>query len=215
MKIRNVMGAKLTLDSGETVLLEKLGKGMFHTCYLDPKTQQVYSITIERDMASDYSKEILSNCDANPHIPPVEALGYLDNSDRRVYCMPHYQPIRAAHKTAWNLLKSLEQARADAWNAIYSREVATHKMRGTDIGYLVNQLTCGVMDRPGVPQSLKDALDILRGESANYGSSYIFEFSRRNVMVDSTGNLILLDVLFDMEALEAIRSKRRQLIIAG
>ena len=205
MKLRHVTGAHLTLDSGETVSLERLGAGMFHTCYVDRTAKQVYSITIEREQGSDYSKEILEFCEENPHLPPVERCGYIDGSDRRVYRMPLYEPLKAANRESWDLLKRLESARADAWRSIVAEQVTPRKMRIGDIGALVNRRVIEIMDAPGVPQSLKDALEELANTAANYGSGYVFEFSRRNVMVDGAGVLILLDTLFNLEAVEAMR----------
>lgn len=207
MKIKNVMGAKLTLDSGETVTLERLGKGMFHTCYLDPSTQQVYSISIERDEGSDYSKEILANCEGS-HIPDVEALGEL--GDRRVYRMPLYQPIRAKrHPEAWRLLKVLIEARDKAWSEIIDEQVMPRKMQQRDIGYIVNDRTIKILEDSGdVPRTLTEALWQLRDAAANYGSSYVFEFSKRNVMVDGTDTLILLDPLFSLEVVGVIRNRQ-------
>lgn len=211
MKIKNVMGAKLTLDNGDTVSVERLGKGMFHTCYLDPSAKLVYSVTIERDAGTDYSKEVLAECDENPHIPLVERLGYVDGSDRRVYRMPLHQPMRAKrHPKAWGLLKRLIQARDDAWTAICDEQVIPRKMRHDDVGSLVNQRVCELMDAPGVPQSLKDALYELQNAACNYGSAYVFEFSKRNVMVDDDGTLILLDVLFSLEAVNGIRNAQQK-----
>lgn len=218
MTIKPTKAARLTLDNGDTVMLEYLGAGMFHTCYLDTTTKKVYSVTKDRrgiDGAEDYSKEILSHpttgCDPSPHIPPVEYVGDLDGSDRRVYRMPVYQKLRAKiNQDAWFYLKRLKQARQDAWSAVYSEQVNSRKMRVTDIGILVNQSVIELMDAPGVPQSLKDALDSLCDAASNYGASYVFEFSPRNVMVDENGTLILLDVLFNLEATEAIQAAREK-----
>lgn len=213
MTLKPTKAARLTLDNGDTVMLEYLGAGMFHTCYLDTTTKRVYSVTKDRDIegAVDYSKEILSHpqlgCDPSPHIPTVEYVGDLEGSDRRVYRMPVYQKLRAKiNQDAWFYLKRLEQARKDAWDAIYQKWVASRQLRITDIGVFVNQRVLELMDVPGVPESLKEALNSLYEAAQNYGTSYVFEFSPRNVMVDENGTLILLDVLFNLEATEAIRA---------
>lgn len=220
MQLKPTKAARLTLDSGATVMLEYLGAGMFHTCYKD-QDNNVYSITKDRasiDGAEDYSKEILSHptlgVDPNPHIPPVQYVG--DIGERRVYKMPLYQKLRASHKTAWAQLKQLQQAREDAWTAVtkeqnisrYSMSKAC--MRIEDIGQMVNTRVCQLMDAPGVPQELKDALEELRNAASNYGASYVFEFSPRNCMVDAAGRLILLDVLFSLEATAAVHKARKQ-----
>ena len=113
--------------------------------------------------------------------------------------------MKAANRDAWDLLKRLESARADAWRSIVDEQVTPRKMRISDIGALVNRRVIEIMNAPGVPQSLKDALEELADTAANYGSGYVFEFSRRNVMVDGAGVLILLDTLFNLEAVEDIR----------
>lgn len=204
----------MTLDSGEEIALERIGKGMFHVCYLDPARNQVYSITIERPEGSDYSKEILSRCAPNPHIPRVERMeDFGPNDNRRVYRMPRYWPIVAKeHPAAWNLLKRLQQAGQDAWTAILREQGLTGwgkpKMRIEDIGHMVNARVCELMEAPGVPQELGDALEELADTANEYGACYVFEFSKRNCMVDGKGNLILLDVLFSLETVEAMRKAR-------
>lgn len=54
---------------------------------------------------------------------------------------------------------------------------------------------------PKLPASLIRALELLHENVLNYGHAWTFEFPNRNMMVDKRGNLILLDVIFDMEAL--------------
>ena len=214
MKIRHVHGAVLTFEKGNSVMVEQLGKGMFHTCYVDRAENQVYSITIEREQGSDYSKEILCGCDANPHIPTVTRLEDLDGADNRVYRMPLYQPLTAKNKTAWYQYKVLAQAKEDAWRAVCKEQnisgFGKAKMRITDIGYMVNVRIVELIDRADIPQSLKDAIAELRDESANYGSSYVMEFSKRNCMTDGDGTLILLDVLFSLETAESIQTAKRR-----
>lgn len=216
MKLTHIMGARLTLDSGEVLTLERIGKGMFHTCYVDRASSQVYSVTIERSAGSDYSKEILSHpqlgCGGttNPHIPTVEYLGDIDGRDNRVYRMPLYFPLRAENKTAWEQFKRLESAKHDAWTAVCHEQVITgwgtkQKMRMSDIGRLVNQRVCS-MTAETLPVTLHTALIELTDAAANYGSSYCLEFSRKNCMVDGNGTLILLDVLFDLETVERMRN---------
>jgi len=212
MQLQHVMGAKLTLDSGETLILERLGKGQFHTCYVDRTKGQVYAVTIDRDGSEDHSKEILSHpqlgVDPNPHIPPVEYLGSIGGGDRRVYRMPLYQPLRAQHKLAWEQFRALVAARETAWKMTVKE--LHGKMRLSDWGFTVNTHTCTLMDSPAVSGDLRDALWDIRDAASNYGQSYCMEFSKRNCMVDGNGRLILLDVLFNLEAVEAIQKKKER-----
>lgn len=221
MQLKPITGARLTLDTGEVLTLERLGKGMFHTCYVDRTKGEVYSVTIERESGSDFSKEILSNpqlgCGGtdNPHLPKVEYLDELDKGNR-VYRMPLYFPLKAANRGAWAQFKALEAARRRAWNEVMEEQGlrgwgAKPKMRMVDIGYLVNRRTEKLlMLEPSVPEPLQDAIHELTEAAGSYGEGYCLEFSRKNCMIDKAGNLILLDCLFNLEAVEGIRNAQRK-----
>jgi len=68
-------------------------------------------------------------------------------------------------------------------------------------GYDINFATLECAREAGVRPSVADALETLVDTAANYGAAYQFEFSPRNLATDARGNLVLLDVLFDKEAL--------------
>jgi hypothetical protein len=61
------------------------------------------------------------------------------------------------------------------------------------------------VENANVPDSLKEAVRSLSDYVSNYGSGWLFEFPKRNLMEDADGNLVLLDVLYDAEALLANR----------
>lgn len=136
------------------------------------------------------------------------------NDDRRVYRMPQYYPIRASeHKTAWKLLKRLMEVKDEAWRVVVNEQLTPKRMQISDIGYMVNQRVCDAMREPGnvaIPETLVEALDELERTAGMYGACYVFEFSRRNCMVDSNGTLVLLDPLFSLEAVEAMRVAKRK-----
>lgn len=209
MKIRNLMGIELTLDSGEVLTLERIGKGQFHNVYCDLSGQWVYSISIERDAGTDYSKEILSKCDSNPHIPVVDNLGYLEGSDRRVYRMPKYQPLLASNRTAWEQFRLLERTKNTVWSEVYREFVMSGHMRVSDIGNMTNtRITLSLKESEH--RTLWLALDELTSTASMYGTSYCMEFQKRNCMVDGDGTLILLDCLFDLETVQRIQTEREK-----
>lgn len=201
MTLRHIKAAILTTDAGKEIPVEFLGKGMFHTCYVDRQNKQVYSITINRDGIEDYSKEIVTFCETNPHLPAIERFD--DMGDSRVYKMPLYYPIQAKQNpVAWSLLKQLIAAGEKAW-------LKSCKVNRDTIGYEVNQAVLDEIDADAsFPQDLRDALRSLAERAMDYGQGYMFEFSKRNVMVDENSTLILLDVLFDTEAARKIRAKK-------
>lgn len=127
----------------------------------------------------------------NPHIPKVEKLGY--THDKTVYVMPLYKsPLRKGDDPkGWKDYLAVKKCLDTAIRSL------GHKASGYDINFAT--LECA--REAGVRQSVADALETLVDTAANYGDAYQFEFSPRNLATDARGNLVLLDVLFDKEAL--------------
>lgn len=182
-------------DTGDTVTLELLGKGMFADVYYDAAhPDRVFAII--PDDKGDYSKEILASIqedgNQNPFLPQVKRGG--DTADARVFVMPRYfVPLRAEHKKAWAQYRKLKTC---IDQAPVSRSIHDGHKRADAV------VSC--VEASGDAE-LIEALELLRDYMATYGSSYTFEFAPRNLGVDASGHLILLDVVFDLEAAQKLR----------
>lgn len=186
------------------VRVSQIGKGAFSTVYRrgdDPSRVVIVS-------ADDaYEKEIAASAHEdwdNPHIPAASRLGTLVDG-RAVYEMPFYTtPLRkaVAGPKAWADFTAIKKCRETAWQdiAVEHRGEPMHYR-----GYSVNMATIECAEAAGVDPLLVEALQALADAAANYGSSYTFEFASRNMATDAQGNLVLLDVLYDQEALLQLR----------
>lgn len=160
---------------------EFLGKGSFNTCYV-LNNSVVCFVKIGRDSNhTDYSKDILKDSIDSPHIPLIEYLD--DNYQHKIYKMPLYKKLTTgspAYKQAKILNKKWLEFQYD-----------TKKENYYNNQNLIFSLV-GIL-----PESLIEALHSINDNSVNYSYNYRFEFPLRNMMEDESGNLILLDVIFN------------------
>jgi hypothetical protein len=169
-----------------------LGKGMFTRAYLG-EDNWVYLVTKHE---LDYSKEMLSEIyrydGAQPHIPVLEKVGW--KGEKTVYRSPLYNaPLRKKNgEKAWKQFRKVQAAREWANRAIPYSEKRTP--------YWGHRLNSDTIERYGKDDSVKEALEELTSGIANYGSEYAFEFSPRNLATDGAGQLIFLDVLFNLRS---------------
>jgi hypothetical protein len=196
--------------------VKKLGAGAFATAYVTTEASPpvVYVFTPD----DVYDKELLAMArDAepqNPHLPKVEKVG--ETRDQFIYAMPLYRaPLRKGDSPAgWKdylvLKKCHEESWEDARRTARTRSgVMTPDM--THRGYEINEATVACAERSGVGASTLDALRVLVDTASNYGSSFVFEFTPRNLASNESGNMVLLDPLFDQEKLRAKRKERGHL----
>lgn len=168
-----------------SIPLRRLGKGSFSIAMaaknLDGKE---YALLFSRDGVAD--KEIMSMVSEqhpdNPHIPSVRRFG--STAERTVWAMPLYRsPLRRAFATrGWDDYLKLKKC-------------ASISSGGT--GYEKNKVMIDCARAAGVSGPVVEAIEAITDWAANYSQSYRFEFSPRNLATDSSGNLVLLDVLFD------------------
>ena len=168
-----------------SIPLRRLGKGAFSIAMaaknLDGKE---YALLFSRDGVAD--KEIMSMVSEqhpdNPHIPSVRRFG--STAERTVWAMPLYRsPLRRAFATrGWDDYLKLKKC-------------ASISSGGT--GYEKNRVMIDCARAAGVSGPVVEAIEAITDWAANYSQSYRFEFSPRNLATDSSGNLVLLDVLFD------------------
>lgn len=198
MKLQHSKSARLTLNNGEIIPVEFIGKGRFSEAWKN--CTSVYVITRAREWGTDYAKEMLSHLTDdetfNKHIPMVEYLGDIDGRDDKVYKMPLYEKLTAKYVKAWSQFKLLEAAKEQAWNETMAKVDYRKKFNPYDC-VVVNDRTIELLTEQGLDEELLEALQLLRDNITNWGTQFLFEFEKRNLCVDSQGKLILLDCLFD------------------
>lgn len=193
---------------GRAVDVQQIGKGTFAVAYKVVGKDEVIVI-VDEAKSGDYAKSILAEANyedhGNPHLPRVERLGE-DSRGRSAFRMPLYRaPLKKADSArAWDQYKALKEC----WEAALA-DVRRSTRNLTYDGYRIMDAVVECADQY-VDGDLVEALEALRDGASNYGSDWTFEFSPRNLATDSKGNLVLLDVLFSMEAMEKIRRMQRQ-----
>jgi hypothetical protein len=168
--------------------VEFLGKGSFTTCYTDKKS--VYSFVKTYGLKEvDYSKQgIALYTSNNPYIPDFKILGDLDNFE--VFKSPLYHPLKKENKIAWNEAKILTKI----WSHYFGNSSKSNYDINKDL----------IIDCTGLlTDELIEALTSINDAMSNYGDTYRFEFPVRNLAVDDTGHLILLDIIFNTHALKS------------
>jgi hypothetical protein len=172
----------------------KLGKENFLSSGMFTKAYRLGEKVIL--LSRDNAKECLAIfCQVgNKHIPICERLE--DINGENAFEMPFYNPLKAENKIAWYQYKQVKKA-------IDSMPWEDRQKYKCFEGYKKAFENCDI------PETLKEALDILVSEMQNYTDHIFLEISPRNAKVDSEGNLILLDIIGDSVELDKIR-KRRQ-----
>ena len=229
----------LRLPGQAPIKVKKLGSGSFATAYVTTEATPpvVYVFTPEDVFDKELLAMARDAEPQNPHLPQVEKVG--ETRDQFIYAMPLYRsPLRKGNSPAgWKDYTVLKKCRDEAWEDVRKKgtryeeftEEIPPSLRGlfadgrtkrtrrvpippdmTHRGYEVNEATVACAERSGVSPSTLDALRILVDTASNYGSSFVFEFSPRNLATDEAGNFILLDPLFDREKLQAKRQRERR-----
>lgn len=165
------------------VQAEYLGHGTFARCYR--VENEVYSFVKYGDKETDYSKQAVALYadQNNPHIPKIQKAGSFNGDAGEIYRMPFYNRLTAKHKEAYKLYKILNTHFVSLNNGDFSSVQAL------------------------IPASLYEALESIKFAVQNYGDNYLFEFQKCNLAVDDSGNLILLDIAFNYDAVREIRRK--------
>ncbi len=192
--------AALTLPNGETVEVERIGKGRYTTAWRN--CSNVYLQTNEKD----YGKEIVARLrdEHNPHLPACEQL---DSSEsvHNWYRMPLYKPLTAKAGRAWDDYKVLHETWEDARRAVGYKPGRTDDQDVYETNAKFGEL---VDDATYLSGPLKEAVRLLLDECANYGT-YTIEITKKNSAVDESGNLILLDAVFDLAEVRSQWKKKR------
>jgi hypothetical protein len=186
----------LTLDNGETVEVERIGKGRFSTAWRN--CAHVYLQTKE----NDYGKEMYSHLSPNKHLPAIEYAGEFGHT-YKLYKAPLYQPLTAKHKQAWADFKTLQ----GIWE---SAQIASRAKWNGPLAYrvlIVRQTFRDLTnDATYLSDDLKDAVNQLLDACENYGDTWTLEVVKKNSCVSESGDLILLDYIFDMQIIVDART---------
>jgi hypothetical protein len=198
----------IKIGTNKPLKIKKIGQGMFAKAYATTGKRPRVFLEIPDD-AGDYSKEILSEVSADTrskYLPKTKKIGYTNTAD--VFEQPLYKaPLRKADSAkAWKEYRTLEKC----WNEALRKVQRGRGREWIYEGYNLQNLVRECAKANQLSPALIRALELITDASANYGSTYSFEFSPRNLATDSKGNLILLDVLFDLETVQKRRSAAAQ-----
>ncbi len=179
--------------------VREIGHGAFSRAYstLDDKT--VFVVVKE----NVWDKEILAAAHEekprNPHIPAVRFVDALHDG-RRVYRMPRYDtPLTTKKSEAWVLFRALRDT-----HRLVDQNLHWDERHNMWLGYeIMDRLIQNLKGK--VPKALLGALVEIKDQSADYGSTWWWEFAPRNLATDPKGRLVLLDPIYDRETLRKIR----------
>lgn len=174
-----------------------LGKGFFTTAWdAGDGTVTLISTDPLKEAIALFSDQSL------PHVPKVERLECDRPDGSQAYRMPRYEQLVAKHKDAWKIYRELKKVWTEqACKPLHEPRLAWDK------SILILDL---LRERGAVPVPVTDALENMLDAASNYGSGVALEFSPRNLAVDGTGELVLLDVMFDAERVAEYRKKKAQ-----
>ena len=194
-------GELLTPDG--PIPLKPIGKGMFSKIYRQdtPDANGHLGRVVAIVGEGVWDKEIMADAHEaapdNPHLPAVERLGMLSDG-RRVYVMPHYAaPYRKGNAKASDhkAFQAIRKCVSETWSGLSDQP---HHV-----------LDC--IREAGIDHAIVDAVEVLADTASNYGDSYKVEFSPSNTATDKDGNLVLLDLLFDRDAVrKSFQQKRKK-----
>lgn len=191
----------------------KIGEGAFVTAYSivehpDVVVAQVHDIDGKQ---LDYSKtlltEILRNGIANPHLPHVFYCG--DTKNSQLFAMPKYRvPLTRRQATAFAIGEILRGCRETGIDKIRDRKGSFDLTKRGDKARR-ETIACARANG-GVPAGVLEALQTISDFADLWTRNNVFEFQNRNLGTDSAGNLILLDVLFDIEAHDKLHGRQNR-----
>jgi hypothetical protein len=192
---------RLVTPSGTQYPLHLLGDGSFATAYeIGTRGIVVAEVHDVGGKPVDYSKTVLAELlDVNQdilHLPRVVYLGTTGVSE--LFGMPKYKvPLnKKKNPLAWAQADILQQC-SDRAQSLINHKFATRGYQAR-----AQTITCATKNR-SIPRTLVHDLTLLSKHADQFGTGNLFEFPARNLGTDEHGNLILLDVLFDIKALRA------------
>lgn len=201
--LKKLHTARLTLDDGTTVDVERIGRGRYATAWRNGS-----SVYLQVKDGPDCSKEIMESlCGDHACIPATEHMGAL--GDAKLYRQPLYHKLRAKdYPEAWRIYKRLRDHAEAAHQEAHRREPMRFSPSRS-----ASEVLGGTVDRVAadmeIPKAYRLAIGALSDEVQNYGD-YHFEFCPRNLAVDNRGRLILLDPVFNWQEVSEDIDRRRK-----
>ena len=121
-------------------------------------------------------------------------------------------PLRKGDTEDWSDYLSIKKCWIEAQELAYNKNIGRGKYKVEDynLGAEILNETVNCAIKNNIKQSLIEALESLRDSASAYGAEYGFEISPRNVGSDEYGNLVLVDVIFDMKAMHNIHHGKQR-----
>jgi len=179
--------------NGKNLTLTPLARGTFSKVYTGDDGL-IYVLMPARKGEQDYSKEAIAEFATGEHIPTIARhgemyaprLGYCD-----IYSMPQYHKLTGTAKR-----QALELRRA--WQKYHDQNWRNMLKTGW---YNFNFAMLESFRQSGIDAAICDAIGAILDACSNYGDTYNLEFPLRNMRQDENGRLILLDIIYNVEAL--------------
>ena len=170
------------------------GKGAFSNIFLG-EDGMIYAFTkASHDIANtDMSKEIVSIiCHNHDCLPKIECLGLFTlprYGQRLVYKMPHYYRLTGQSLKIAKLMEKL----FDNFDPNFDLIVCGKSWYNRSM-LLVDSL------QDKLPEHITDAIYGVVSIALTYGNAYTLDLALRNIKQDGNGNIILLDIIFNVKA---------------
>ena len=194
--------------NGHSAYANYIGSGRFTTAYRMGREVILYVFH------QDFSKSILSQAwreYKNSHLPRITRIGRIVNEgeDVNVYKAAYYRPIFKKYLSDTNkrTLEILEEAHDRACQ-LHPHDIVDKQ----DIDGFNNT----IIHTPGLPESIRLALEHLYHVSHDWGDNYIFDafqYKRPhcNIRLNHWGHLIFADPMFDAKKIrDDHRGRKRQ-----
>ena len=183
MIARNQMQTELNQHTVNLKSADSIKRGRFTHCYLFHNYAVLYSIDILKECSALYS---FTTHDDNPHLPEIDRFDGLD----KWYIMPRYLPLTKQHTKAWQQYRALQKL-LNVHRSMFFENPRYTIDKCYKFAEIVKQYD----------EKLGEALSAIVDNVSNGSSNLMFEFPKSNLAVDNDGNLILLDVIFNLDYL--------------
>ena len=186
-------GWTLQIPGREHIQIYEIGSGSFASVYgvADSSSPVVYILTLLPVQDKDILAQVRNELPQNPHLPSVSWVGETFTSN--VYEMPFYKtPLTQEDSpTGWEDYQKLRECWRQCYRSFYDGVT----------GHMINEMIIVRAEELGVSASVLSAIRALSKAAAERGDEFTFEFSPENLASDSSGNIVLLDPLYNRSML--------------
>lgn len=115
----------------------------------------------------------------------------IDNQWRKIYSTIFYEPLKASHTVAWSQYKALKEnlQEVDKWQQSWNTNNSIDKCW---------QFIALIKEDQRIPTDMVNEIELHVEAICNYTSVPCIEISPRNLKVQENGELMLLDIFFDI-----------------